>query len=106
MCVSSSGTSSTVIVDVAVVLAVLVLVAGMCGIRNVSVHYLLTNQYYPYPKPTHYVARAVGMIAAWVVSGVLAGRVLLSSSTRLRTLLATLTVLAWRDRVTGMPTLG
>ncbi|MBK7976975.1 MAG: hypothetical protein IPK07_28180 [Deltaproteobacteria bacterium] len=88
----------TVIVDVAVVLAVLVLVAGMCGIRNVSVHYLLTNQYYPYPKPTHYVARAVGMIAAWVVSGVLAGilgsriALLVRSTERLYATLAALAI--------------
>jgi len=59
--------------DVALLVSVVALGAGMCGIRNVSVHYLLTNQYYPYPKPTHYVARTVGMGAAWIASGLLAG---------------------------------
>ncbi|MFN7951334.1 MAG: hypothetical protein U0610_06390 [bacterium] len=59
--------------DVAVAALAITLAAGMCGIRNVSVHYLLTNQYYPYPKPTHYLARAVGMTLAWIASGMLAG---------------------------------
>lgn len=88
----------TVVIDVAVVIAVVALIAGMCGIRNVSVHYLLTNQYYPYPKPTHYVARAIGMIGAWVVSGVLAGILgsriaqLVRSTERLHSTLAALAV--------------
>ncbi len=63
----------SLVADVTLAVLVIVLAAGMCGIRNVSVHYLLTNQYYPYPKPTHYLARAVGMTLAWIASGMLAG---------------------------------